>query len=79
MHTLDKQAHDQHSKPNKQNKNILKQHIKIRSDKMGNRQITNPNLRESHMMKTKTSNLNKFKINQQTPLAKHGQRTTAET
>ena len=59
MHTLDKQAQNQHSKPNKQNKNILKQHIKMRSDKMGKQQITNPKLRESHMMKTKTSNLNK--------------------
>ena len=31
------------------------------------------------MMKTKTNNLNKFKLNQQLPLAKHGQGATAET
>ena len=34
MHTLDEQAHNQHSIPNKQNKNILNQYIKIRLDKM---------------------------------------------
>ena len=59
MHTLESNKH-RFKSPNKQITNILKQHIKMRSDKMGIRQITNPKLRESHMMKTKSSNLNKF-------------------
>ena len=42
MHTPNEQTNNQHSIPNKQNKNILNQYINIRSDKMGNQQITNP-------------------------------------
>ena len=61
MHTLESNKHRFESiKPNKQNTNILKQHIKMRSDKMGIRQITISKLRESQMMKNKSSNLNKF-------------------
>ena len=43
---------------------------------MSNQQITTL---AKHMMKNKTNNLIKFKLNQQLPQAKHGQRATAET
>ena len=61
MHTLDKQTQNQITKTQQTKHEHFDTTHQNEIKQDGIRQITNPKLRESHMMKTKSSNLNKIR------------------